>query len=260
MRRSASSREMREVGRAARAQHVGHLRDLGRHFLLRAIGLAEQDRRRVEGIARVHELLDGAGGELIHHLEAGRHDPGRDDARDRLAGAHDIVERGHHHRRLLGLRRELDRDLGDDAEQALGAGHEGEQIVARRIERVRADLEDVALDGRHAQLEDVVHREPVLEAVHAARVLGDVAADGAGDLARRIGGVVEAVLRHRLGDGEIAHARLHAGGARERVDGEDVLRASRARAARPARSAARRRRVRCRRRARPPARRPRSRW
>ena len=40
--------------------------------------------------------------------------------------------------------------------------------------------------------EDVVHRQAVLEAMHAAGVFADVAADGAGDLRRRIGRVVEA--------------------------------------------------------------------
>ena len=43
--------------------------------------------------------------------------------------------------------------------------------------------------------------------MHAARVLGDVAADRARDLRRRIRRVVEAVRRRRLGDREVAHAR-----------------------------------------------------
>src|SRR3712207_7896502 len=42
-----------------------------------------------------------------------------------------------------------------------------------------------------AQAGHVVRREAVLEAVRAAGVLGDVAADRADDLARRVGRVVE---------------------------------------------------------------------
>ena len=59
--------------------------------------------------------------------------------------------------------------------------------------------------------------------MHAAGVLGDVAADRAGDLRRRIGRVVQPVRRGRLGDREIAHARLHDGGARQRIDRQDAL-------------------------------------
>ena len=54
----------------------------------------------------------------------------------------------------------------------------------------------------------MVDREAVLQAVRAARVLGDVAADRADLLARRIGRVVVAVPDHRLGDLEVRHARL----------------------------------------------------
>ena len=58
----------------------------------------------------------------------------------------------------------------------------------------------LAVDGEAAHAQHVVHGQAVLQAVHAAGVLGDVAADGAGDLGRRIGRVVQAVGRRRLGD------------------------------------------------------------
>jgi hypothetical protein len=49
--------------------------------------------------------------------------------------------------------------------------------------------------------------------MHAARILGDIAADRARNLARRIGRVVKAVLRSRFADCEIANARLDSRGA-----------------------------------------------
>ena len=66
------------------------------------------------------------------------------------------------------------------------------------------------LAGHQHQLaaEHVVGGHAVFEAVHAAGVLGDVAADGAGDLRGRIGGVVEAGVLDGLCDREIGHARL----------------------------------------------------
>ena len=81
----------------------------------------------------------------------------------------------------------------------------------------------------------------------------------AGDLAGGIGRVVQAVGRGRLGDRQVAHAGLHARGARDGIDLEDALHLRQRRASRPARAASRRPRARCRRRARPPARAPRGR-
>jgi hypothetical protein len=59
--------------------------------------------------------------------------------------------------------------------------------------------------------------------VHAAGVLGDVATDGAGDLARRVGRVVQAVRRGRFADGQVAHAALHHGGPAHRVHLENAV-------------------------------------
>ncbi len=129
-------------------------------------------------------------------------------------GFRNVVERGEYALRALGLGQQLDRDFGDHGEQSFGAGDERQQIVARRVEAVAADFEQFAFDGERAQLQDVVHGESVLEAVHAAGILGDVAADGARDLARRVGRVVKPVLRGGFRDREIAHAGLHARGAR----------------------------------------------
>jgi len=58
--------------------------------------------------------------------------------------------------------------------------------------------------------------------MHAARVLGDVAADRTGDLRRWIGRVVQAMRCGGLGNRQVAHARLHHCGARERVELQDA--------------------------------------
>src|SRR5689334_12721011 len=59
--------------------------------------------------------------------------------------------------------------------------------------------------------------EAVLEAVHAARVLGNVAADAAGELTRWIGRVIEPMRRGGIRYGEVAHARLDSCRARVQV-------------------------------------------
>ena len=144
------------------------------------------------------ELLDRARGRLVHQLEARGHDPGGDDRRHRGAGADDVVERGERDLRLLRLGAELDRDLGDDGEQSFGAVDQREQVVAGAVERIAAELDDLAGDEHGAHALDVVHGEPVLEAMDAARVLGNVAADRAGDLRRGVRRVEQPVGRGRL--------------------------------------------------------------
>ncbi len=102
----------------------------------------QQHRRGVERVVGVHVLLDRAGGRLVHHLEAGGQDAGADDRADRGAGLGDVVERGERHLRELRLRRQLDRDLGGDGEQPLGAVDQREQVVAGGVQRVAAEFDD----------------------------------------------------------------------------------------------------------------------
>ena len=100
----------------------------------------------------------------------------------------------------------------------------------------------------------MVGGDAVLEAVRPAGVLGDVAAEGAGGLARRIGRVVQAVRRDRLGEPGVDHAGLHHGAAAHRIDREDAVQPGERDEHRVAVGRARRPRARCRRRARRTAR------
>ena len=68
-------------------------------------------------------------------------------------------------------------------------------------------------------------RQAVLEAVNPTRVLSHIAADGAGNLRGGVGGVVEAMGRSRLTDGQISHARLNAGEPGQWVDGQNLIEA-----------------------------------
>ena len=85
-----------------------------------------------------------------------------------------------------------------------------------------ADVDDGAVHQYHPDAEKVVRGHPVLEAMRATRVHGDVAGDGAGKLARRVGGIEEAVLRDRAGDGDVGAPGLHRGSAVGVVDLQDV--------------------------------------
>ena len=68
-----------------------------------------------------------------------------------------------------------------------------------------------------------MHREAVLKTVHPPCVLGHVTADRAGNLGRRIRGVVEAVYSDRLADGQIANTWLNPGGTCQGINGENLV-------------------------------------
>ena len=71
--------------------------------------------------------------------------------------------------------------------------------------------------------EHVVGGDAVFEAMHPAGVFGNIAADGAGDLRRRIWCVVEARVLHRLRDRKIGHAGLDHGDAIVEIDRADAI-------------------------------------
>ncbi len=187
-----------------------------------AVRLAQEERGRFQIVAGVHEFLHRARGRPVHHLKARRHYARPDDIGHRIAGFLDVVERSENDPRRLRLGQELDRDLGRDREHALRPDHERKQVEPGGVERLAAELDDLALDRDRAHPQHIVQGEAVFQAVHAARVLGDVAADRAGDLRGRIGRVEKPAGRSRLRDREIGDAGLHARRARHRVEREDA--------------------------------------
>ncbi|MQM40248.1 hypothetical protein KBTX_04295 [wastewater metagenome] len=173
-----------------------------------AVELADEDGGGPGVVAGVDEVLRRLDRRAVHHLQSARDHAGGDDRRDRVAAVLDVVERGHEHgfRRRLGQK--LHGDLHDHREHALGTVHQRQQVIAGGVRGLRADGYQLAVDGHCGHLEDVVHGQPVLQAVHAAGVLGDVAADGAGDLGGGIRCIVQPVGGGGLGDRKVAHAGL----------------------------------------------------
>jgi len=70
-----------------------------------------------------------------------------------------------------------------------------------------------------------MHGQAVLEAMHAARILGDIAAQRAGNLRRGIGRVIQAMRRRCLRDREVAHAGLDHRQAGQRIEVQDLVEA-----------------------------------
>ena len=160
---------------------------------------------------------------LVHHLHAARNDAGADDPRHAFAGGLDLGETDHQGAGGLRLLQDPHRDLGDDAEQAFGAGDDAHQVVAGVLRGLAADAQDLARHQHDLAAQHVVGGHAVFQAMHAAGIFRDIAADRAGDLRRRIGRIVEAGMRHRLADGEIGDAGLGHHHAVVEIDLADAL-------------------------------------
>jgi hypothetical protein len=162
----------------------------------------------------------------VHHLDRARDHAGLHDLRHRLARRVRGVEERHERLDRLGRGHHAQPHLGGDPERALRADERAEQVVARGIELRTAQRDQLAVGQDDLQPAHVVRREPVLEAVRAAGVLGHVAADGAHDLRAGIGRVEE-VGRHRGRDRRVRHAGLDAYALVGEVDLEHALQAGR---------------------------------
>ena len=137
-------------------------------------------------------MLGSLDREPVHHLDRRRHHARRDDPGDGRARRVHGVKRGEQGAYALRCADDPERDARRDPECALGADDDAEEIRPVRVERLAAELDDLAVGQDEGEAGHVVRREPVLQAVRAARVLGDVAADRAHLLARRVGRVEEA--------------------------------------------------------------------
>ncbi len=199
----------RNAGGTGCAQHLAHAPDFFFHLFGCAIAFAQQNGFRAQVVARVYKVFHRGGHGLVHHLQPGGDDAGGDHRSHRIARFAQVVKAGHDAAGQLGLGHQLDSDLGGHCQHALAADHHAHQVVAGRIKRVATKLDGLAFHGEAAHLEHVVERQTVFQAVHAARVLGHVAANRAGNLAAGVRRVIQPIGRGRFTDSQVAHAALH---------------------------------------------------
>ena len=105
-------RHLHGPGAVLSADPAGGLDLASDRLLVGAVRLDEQDGLDVRRQPEVHRLLDAGDGRLVHQLQRGRDDPGREDGIDRA--------RGIGQRRELGQRGLRVARPGDQAEQRLG--------------------------------------------------------------------------------------------------------------------------------------------
>ena len=117
-------------------------------------------------------------------------------------------------------------DLGEDAQRALRADHQADEVVAGNVlDELAAELDDLAGGRDDLQAGDVTAGDAVLDGLAAAGVLGDVAADVAGLQAHRIAGEEQALVGDGLVDLVGDDARLDDDHQVRRVDLEDAVHA-----------------------------------
>ena len=211
------------ANRAALLKHGNHARDFFGHFFGRAVRLAQQNRFGAGVVADIQIAVDGAGGGAVHHFQPGGNNAGGNHGSHGIARFAHIVEARHNHLRRARLGHKLHHHFGYHGKHALAADKHGEQIQPRRIVAFTAQFNHAAIDGNSADFQHIVHREAVFQAMHAAGIFSHIAAYAARQLARRVGRVIQTMRRGGIGNGQIAHARLHRGRARLRIHVHNLI-------------------------------------
>ena len=196
---------------------------LGFDFGLAALDFDDQQSLRIGRVPGAGKAFTGEYGGTIHELDGDRGPPGGHDRGHAGAGIQRRVKASEQRPGGFGLRHQPDGDFSDNAKLPLGTDDQAEQVVTGQVEGLAADLNHRTLHGHEGDPEDVVRRHPVLQAVRPARVHGDVAADGTGDLAGGVGRVEQAKVVHGRGDVTVGDASLHPGGLVLSVDLEDLV-------------------------------------
>ena len=129
----------------------------------------------------------GAKRPAIEHFAGGGGDAARGDVHHGFGGVVESLENCQQSFHGFRQAREFHGDFGDQRERAFGADEQTQQIVAGRIERGAADADQFAGGQNDFERENVIGGDAVREGVRAAGIFGNVAADGAGFLAGRIG-------------------------------------------------------------------------
>ena len=99
------------------------------------------------------------------------------------------------------------------------------EVVARRLDRLPADAHDFAIGQDQFQAGHVIRRHAVGKRVRPAGIFGNVSADRARSLARRIGREIQAQMLDGAREVEIHDAGLNDGAQICRVDFENAIHA-----------------------------------
>ena len=159
------------------------------------------------------QILLRAGDDLaLHELYSRRLAAAGQHLRHRLDAGLQVVKRHEQREVDLRLRHELDGQLGEEAQRALGADHQvDEAVAAGGLDGLAAQRDEPAVRQRNLHAQHVVARDAVAHGAHAARIGHGVAAHRGGLLAR-VRRIEQPRALERLGELHQQHARLHGRG------------------------------------------------
>lgn len=100
---------------------------------------------------------------------------------------------------------------------------EAEQVVTGRVQRLAAELDHRSVDQHHPDAEQIVGGDAIFQAVGAAGIHADIAADRAGELRARIWCIEKPVRGDAFRDVQIGDAGLNHGDAVRQIDFKDAV-------------------------------------
>jgi len=185
----------------------------------------DEEKRAAHRIVGVDGGFGGLDGERVHHFDGGGEHARGDDAADGCAGFVGIGKSGEKRLHALGALDDAENHFCSDAESAFGPNENAEEIVAGRVESFSAEVDEGAVGEDNFEAEDVRGGEAVFQAVGAAGVFGDVAADAADGLRGGVGGVEIVMRGDAVRDVEIDDAGLDDDASVGEIDFEDAVHA-----------------------------------
>ena len=212
---------------AVDAANFGDVRHERGDFGFRAVEFDEEKPTAI-GIVSVDGGFGGLNGEIVHHLDGGREHACGDDAADGGASFIGAGKSGEKSVHTFGTLDDAENNFCGDAKSAFRTDEDAAEVVAGRVERFAAEMDERAVGENDLEAEDVRGGESIFEAVRAAGIFRDVAADAADGLRRRIGGVEILAGKNAGGDVGVDDAGLDGGARVFKVDFEDAVHAGEA--------------------------------
>ncbi|OQB00612.1 MAG: hypothetical protein BWY25_01773 [Chloroflexi bacterium ADurb.Bin222] len=201
---------------------IGHL---GIEALRVAVHFHNHHRAGVGRESQMEVVLDDADDFLIHELQRRGDQSLGDDGGDGAPGGLDGIEGGAQGAQRGRVAEEADLGLRHHAQGPLAAGEKAHEVVFGPVEGVPAKVHGAPVGEDDLQAGDVVGGDAVLEAVWPAGVGRDVASQGCGASARRVGGKVQPARFDELIKGEVDDAGLHGDAAPGHLQVGDGLQA-----------------------------------
>ena len=94
---------------------------------------------------------------VVHHLQARRDDSRCNDRCHGFTGRFHIVKCCKQDLVVFRFGQQFQRDFDHYSQHAFGAGHQGQQVKARRIKRVTSHFQQFTINCHHFQAQNIVH-------------------------------------------------------------------------------------------------------